>query len=409
MQHEEDGDIPWNTSPLPQEDIARIDSLLAYQSAQFEAEALLQEQQEYIKKTREEYEKDQEEKRFAHLKPGKWLKFTELIACDLPEPDQVVENLIDRGDKMLIVGHSKTKKTFLVTQLALSIATGSQFLGLQIPKARKVLLIQYEVQPGHFIRRIRRMADSLSVSIDDVQDRLTVINARGARPNLEILEKQIELENIEVVIFDPFYKLFEGDESDVEEVKRILATFDRIVTNSKCALIYVHHDKKGSSERTEQRDRGAGSGILARDYDVGLAVSEHDIDSEAIVIDFLLRNYKHIEPISASWTGNSFIESDLQPVVKTSKRKSPSLDIAKLEPQALELLGHEPMECMAYREKLRNKLGLSHRQERVLILELLETKKIKTIPAVTKMGIPKKFLFDDVSKRNESVNTGDLF
>lgn len=344
-----------------------------------------------------------------HLTPGCLLTFNEIISCELPEPDQVLENLLDRGDKMLVVGHSKTRKTFFVTQLAFCLASKTDFLGIPTPKARKTLLVQYEVQPAHFIRRVRRMSHALGLKASDISPNLLVINARGASLDFDKIQETINKEEIEVVIFDPFYKMFEGDESDVESVKKILAIFDRITTESRCALIYVHHDKKGSTEKTEQRDRGGGSGILARDYDVGIAISEHDHEQDAIVIDFLLRNYQPIEPITAEWHEDSFHLSALQPLVKKVGRRAQSLDSDSLAEKALAFLKDGAMACTEFRKKLRSDLGLSHTNERVLVDLLLTNGRLKQIPGALKLGVPKKFEAVKNKSLQDTDYTDDLF
>lgn len=328
---------------------------------------------------------------YPYCDPGIVLSFSEALTCDVPEPDQVLKNMLDRGDKMLVVGHSKTRKTFFITQLAFSLAAQVDFLGIEVPKARKVLLVQYEVQPAHFIRRIRRMSEALNLDASHVENRLLTINARGTRLPFDEIQQIIEREEVEVVLFDPFYKLFEGDESDVESVKEILSIFDRITTQSKCALIYVHHDKKGSTDKTEQRDRGGGTGILARDYDVGLAISEHNNEPDAIVIDILQRNYQPISPITAEWHQDCFHLSGLQPLVKKAGRRQEAFDSDGLAQKACKFLEAGSMECAEFREKIRLELGLTHFQERLLVTRLLSTSKVKQVTGSGRKREPKRF------------------
>lgn len=361
---------------------------------------LAEEQERYTQASRQESAQEAENRRFAHLRPGVPLDVSTLHTLPRKEPNQVIADMLDCGDKMIIVGHSKTRKTFLATQLAYSVAAGINFLNLVVPKKRKVLMVQYEVQPSHFIDRMVQMREALGIEPQDISGQFTIINARGIFPDLERMQTYIETEGFEVVIFDPFYKMFDGDESDVETIKSILRIFDRITTKSKCALIYVHHDKKGSSERTEQRDRGGGSGILARDYDVGFAVSEHDTNEEAIVIDILQRNYRHIPPLTAEWYGYRFIESELQPVVKKAGRRSMPIDIEALSGQALQLLGDEPMNCITFRELLKSKLGASRNVQSSIISNLVLSVKIKELPGYPKKGLLKRYV--------KSIFTGEF-
>ena len=96
-----------------------------------------------------------------------------------PDPDQIVADVFDKGDKVVLIGSSKSKKTFFLLQMIICIATGRSFLGLHIPKPRRVLHIQYEIQGHHFHRRLKRMCRALGVEKSDLGDRLWIVNARG--------------------------------------------------------------------------------------------------------------------------------------------------------------------------------------------------------------------------------------
>lgn len=409
MHDNEDTDIqtpPWQKSAskdlFTEEDYERM-------AIEEENARLAYEQEEYLNASRKEFATEEEERRFAHLKPGKWLSFKEIMTCELPELERAVSGFFDLGDKVAIIGPTKTKKTWLATQLAICIATGTPFLGIEIPKKRKVLMVQYEVKAQHFINRVRALSEALEVSIEDVESRLIVINAKGITQDLEILQTQIEQEGIEVVIFDPFYKMFEGDESDPETVKAILRVFDRMTTKSGCAVVYIHHDKKGSTDKTETRDRGSGTGIVSRDYDCGLIISEHQENPNAIVIDPLQRNYKSPGAIVAEWWESHFRVSDLQPVVKKAGRRLAILSSEEVTAIITEILHDGAMECSKFRELLKLKLGVSRDKVREFVFAALSAKRILEVPGVTKLGIPKKFVLADSAKRNSSIDSDSLF
>lgn len=336
--------------------------------------------------------------------------FTDAIFKELKAPDQILKGLFDRGDKIAIIGPAKTKKSFFSLQLAFSVATGTHFLGIQAPKKRRVLLVQYEIRDYHFLRRVRNMAEGLGITIDDIENRIEFLNAREERPDIEQIQKYLEKNDFDLVIFDPFYKMFEGDESDVETIKSVLSIFDRITKKANCALVYVHHDKKGSTDKTESRDRGAGSGILGRDYDCGLIINEHGDNRDAIVIDIIQRNYQTpFESVTLEWFDSHFRESDLQPIVKKPGRRSTVFDLEAVSASALELLANGAMDCVKFREAIRRKLGASRSQERDIVYKLLQISAIKELPGVPKMGIPKKFVLADTAQIKNNKTSRELF
>ena len=90
---------------------------------------------------------------------------------------------------------------------------------------------------------------------------------RGADFSPEQITPIVKRVGAELVVIDPLYKLVNGDENSAQDMK---AYFDRVMRETGAALLYVHHDAKGSAGDRNIRDRGAGSGVLARDYDAAL-------------------------------------------------------------------------------------------------------------------------------------------
>ena len=69
-----------------------------------------------------------------------WLK------SEPPEPDQILEDMVDAGDKLVIIASSKMRKSFFVGQLGIALTAHPKFLGWRIPKK----------DPRRHIRRRRR-------------------------------------------------------------------------------------------------------------------------------------------------------------------------------------------------------------------------------------------------------------
>ena len=73
--------------------------------------------------------------------------------------------------------------------------------------------------------------------------------------------------------------------------------------------MYAHHDKKGLTGDRDHIDRGAGSGVLARDYDAAIYMARHAADDKAIVLSFRCRNYQDIEPFAVRWDMDRFCQA----------------------------------------------------------------------------------------------------
>lgn len=237
------------------------------------------------------------------------------------EFDPLIENLFDAGDKVAIIGKSKTRKSFFAMQLLLSAVAGVPFLGFTIPKLRKALLIQYEIKESHFHRRLQRTCDSLGIHPDQLRGKLSIINARGMDLTREQVGKWVKESGAEIVLFDPIYKLMTEGENAVEDFKPLFQWFDKLAKETGAAILYVHHDRKGFTGDQDLSDRGAGSSIIGRDFDAAFFLTPHE-NEDLVVLETLTRNYAPSERQSVEWVQNQFMASDAPANVKTSRSKS---------------------------------------------------------------------------------------
>ena len=319
------------------------------------------------------YKETEQQARAAELPP--LVNADDWLQAKPPEPDQIVADLFDKGDKVVLIGSSKSKKTFFFLQLLIAIATGKNFLGLHIPKPRRVLHIQYEIQAHHFHRRLIRMCKAMG--IDDLGGRLFILNARGLGlsgaagiAKIRLLAEQVKPD---LISLDPLYKVLTGDENGngSDGMKGILDEFDGLAEATTAAILYAHHDPKGSPGDRATTDRGAGGGVLGRDYDASLVMTAHATEDDAFVIETSLRNYKPIEPFTALWTENEITGGycfdarlDILANKRTSKTNHHAPSFDTYLPIAAAILGDTEMRATEFRTEFKVKSGLTDRRVR---------------------------------------------
>lgn len=260
--------------------------------------------------------------RIEAINVGEWLR-TET------EPQQpILTGVFDRADKVVIIGQSKTRKSFFSQQLAFCLASGRDFLGFGALEPRKVLLIQSEIKQTRYHGRCARMAEKLGMTSAELAG-LLVVNSRGVSNQQQLVEDMVIQHKPDVVVVDPFYKLIAGDESKSEDVKPILKFFDSLAERTGASIIYVHHDRKGISGDQQLTDRGSGTGILGRDYDSAIYLAPHKDERDTLVVEFITRNYAPVEPITIQWWDAHFQRSDASAEKKTSRNSlnGPKKDI----------------------------------------------------------------------------------
>lgn len=301
-----------------------------------------------------------------------------------PPPDQIMEDLFDRGDKFVIIGGSKQRKSFFFIQMMLCLATGRNFLGWRVPKRRQVLLVQFEIQHNHYHRRVKMIADALGVSPEELGKNLSIINARGLNVSATEVKgeiRKIALQNsIELVGFDPLYKLMYEGENATSDFRPILSAFDQLAEESGAAVAYVHHDPKGEAGDRNLQDRGAGSNILSRDYDACFALSPHGSgnDNDAVV-EVLLRNYPPEGGLCIQWNGQCFIpRTDLPATKRTSRNKKSGeqIPLFSYEPYAIDLVKDKPLPISVFKDSLKKNCVLTDKRLTAVVDWLTSAEKL---------------------------------
>jgi 5S rRNA maturation endonuclease (ribonuclease M5) len=309
--------------------------------------------------------------------PLRFINAAEWIDTEPEDVDPILIDTFDRGDKVVVIGSLKMKKTFFLDEMALCLASGRPFLRWDNAKQRRIAIIQFEIQKHHKHKRIKRLAKALDITPSDLEDRLHILNARGLNiTGVEGLEKITPLimeKNPDLIIIDPLYKLSMGVENAAEDAKIILNAFDVLVEKTGAAILYAHHDPKGSPGDRDIRDRGAGSNVIGRDYDACFTITAHATEPDAVIIETLLRNYAPQEDFVIEWQGDDdgykFVErEDFMPEKKTSKTRAEKPPLSSYLPIAVPILGDEEMEIAVFKEAFKRQTGLGDHRIRDFML-----------------------------------------
>ena len=232
---------------------------------------------------------------------------------DMDNPPVLDEVLIDgmmrRGDKMCVAGPSKAYKSFALVQLAIAVACGGKWFGWKCKRGR-VLYINCELRGESFRKRVWEVVKCMpDVDRQAVADNMDAWNMRGRVQPLEtskdhIIEQAVE-RGYDVIILDPVYKLFAGDENSAEEVSAFMLAMDELAMRLHASIVYCHHHSKGAKGGVSAQDRFSGSGVYARDCDELVDISPLDLKDH----DITEWNY---EPGATAWRIETVIR-DFEP------------------------------------------------------------------------------------------------
>ena len=216
----------------------------------------------------------------------------------------LIHGFLRRGETMNIIAPPKTGKSWLVTDLALSVATGTPWFGFPCEKG-KVLIIDNELHPETSANRIPKVVAARGIDIRKVRNDIYVENQRGRLGNIEDLANRIETlkpYGFRLVIIDAFYRAMPKgtDENDNGTVAGIYNLIDKYAAALDCAFVLIHHTSKGNQSLKAVTDVGAGAGSQSRASDTHVILRRHK-EQGCVVMESVVRSFPSVGAVCLRW------------------------------------------------------------------------------------------------------------
>lgn len=178
----------------------------------------------------------------------------DFLKIDFPQPEHLVEGMIPKGDKIMIVAMPHRMKSWFTTGLALAATRAGTVLGkLEVPKPVRTILVQVEDSPGEVQKRLRAfLATSQFTNCDP--DNLRIIDrtefTEFSAEWCERFVRQATEWKADLIIFDVLRKFFvtHGDINSSTDTAVFLEIIDRIRYTTGAAVILVHHENRKEAE-----------------------------------------------------------------------------------------------------------------------------------------------------------------
>jgi hypothetical protein len=185
--------------------------------------------------------------------PRPKLLTAEEFANDLA-PEEIIENLIYRASTHQLPAASKAGKSWIAYQLALAVQAGEPFLGLDVKRAR-VLLVSLEMSAGMLRKRMEEIHRDIGLPMPDIPDSFNLIaptmeqvpslNLAG-ESGLTYLKDAIAETEAELVILDTLYKFLPGcDPNSNAEMGTVFARIGDLAQSTGAAIVMLDHVAKG--------------------------------------------------------------------------------------------------------------------------------------------------------------------
>ena len=161
----------------------------------------------------------------------------------------------------IVGGEPKCCKSFLALDIALAVASGAPCLR-RFPPAQTGRVLLYAAEDALHIVRQRLHGLALAAGVDFATLDIQVITAPSLRldraGDQERLRATVEALRPTLLVLDPFVRLHRIDENAAAEVAPMLADLRDLQRHFRCAVLLVHHARKGAAHlRAGQALRGS--------------------------------------------------------------------------------------------------------------------------------------------------------
>ncbi len=199
------------------------------------------------------------------------LTYSDLLGSAIREPEWAIEDWWTLGSHGVVAGLPKSYKSLVSTDMAVSLASETPFLGQYEINPRAVgpvLVVQQENSLPIVRDRLLKISHSrgLQVGASSIEEGDVVVfqsppsiplifyNDFGFDMTMpddkEAIEVVIRQEGIKTIIFDPLYLMIGGaDENSAKEIRPVLQWLLRIRNLYNCAVVVIHHWGKSQPSR----------------------------------------------------------------------------------------------------------------------------------------------------------------
>ncbi len=303
--------------------------------------------------------------------------------CPLPEPPALVHGFLHKGCKVAVGGGSKTQKTWLLMDLALSVSHNEPWLSMKTHRTdqdqeSKVAYVNLELPEWSFQKRIIAIAEEKQIKL--TAGRLLVWNLRGHSSAyasfIHEITESLRQQSLSLIIIDPIYKLYgNADENSARDISGLLNEFERLAQDTGAAIAFAAHFSKGNQAAKESIDRMSGSGVFARDPDTIMTLTRHETEG-AFTVDTTLRNHAPIQPFVVKWLYPLMRRTDdLDPAKIKQPHKGGSVKSFTAE-MIIDCLGKRKLSTSAFQKRCADESGITRATFYRLLGEATKAKKI---------------------------------
>ena len=167
-----------------------------------------------------------------------------------PPKEPLVDGLLHRRDQVTLAGRRRHGKTTLLLNLCVALAVLNRFLGFEIPKPRRSLMLFLEDDPGELQAKLSKILDRRDdggriciVMRDDFYRANVRIDIRESKFKTA-LRKMVKEHGPDLIVIDNLAHVIGADYNDSKLIHELMVEVFKLAEEYNAAIIIAAHPRK---------------------------------------------------------------------------------------------------------------------------------------------------------------------
>ena len=171
---------------------------------------------------------------------------------------QICDEILLENGTSSISGQSNVGKSILALQFAMCVAMGVPFLAFNVPKPRRVILVQFEMMDAHMTTRVEKcmkaMVNEYPHKAQLLKDNLKITSMENAKiftDQYKAIEGNLMAADpkFDVVVVDNLYSSSGTSLHKNDALTQLMSRIDELRKEYQCAFLIISHHKKLEEKR----------------------------------------------------------------------------------------------------------------------------------------------------------------
>jgi hypothetical protein len=260
------------------------------------------------------------------VKGIEFLSFPEIIAMNVDDPPEIIHGIFCEGEVGNLIAGPKSRKSWLVLDLAIAVQTGGPWLGQFDTIQGDVLIVDNELPLPQFRKRIKAVCEARGTNPDSA--RVEAVCLRGQALDVgQILDLVRERgKRFKLIVIDALYQAIPANVSENDNIQMtgVYKTLTDAAKEIGAGILIVHHTPKGDQSKRPLLEMGSGASAIARAVDLQIGLRpHHNRDSTCAVFEAKPRSYAEVEPVSLRFTYPVWNIDESLPVIREKAPRTP--------------------------------------------------------------------------------------